>query len=465
MATIVFLLLSGLIIAHEAIRTRVATYDALFFFNVSFLVYFGLAPLHLLLGGSEFAGLPNVYRDYFEGDQDSQRQLLNSALLILAVYGCVLLGYYRSFRRHRFVRLEPIDAYRIRAAIGLCAFIGMASLILYVVQFSDPLAPFLRAALIRSGVEKTEASLMFLRNLSPLVGSAAVLTLAVWLDRAAGNRRAKGQLVLFLLLLVLGALAVLTQGSRRAWLIYAVEFYLVVANYRQRIYAAWGAVLAVMGLVVIVLGDLLALALGGGGQQSAGSDVASVLTDTGLLYAVIWRDFTLPYLEMIAVVDRYEGLPRLLLDIPHALLQLVPERLLPIELPPPLAAEMTLLITGIPVSVIAEVPPGFVGFFWVSGYLPGVILCSLLFGVVGRALDEFFLEAAHRQAVVMVLYTWFSFAWAYFMREGVPYMLLIERFQWFVAGGILLALCRVRFGNTPRAATFVAPAMKGTDAR
>jgi hypothetical protein len=266
---------------------------------------------------------------------------------------------------------------------------------------------------------------------------------AVWLDRTRGA--GPGRLGLLLAVMIaFGALAVLAQGSRRAWLIYALEFYFVAANYRGKTYLAWGTVLLVVALALIILGDLLALALATGGVRAAGFGTASTLGDTGVLYAAVWRDFTLPYLESLAVIDRYEGMPRLFLDLPYAFAQLIPERLLPLELPPPLSAETTILITGIPVSQIAEVPPALIGFFWMSGYLPGVLIGSLAYGWLGRVAEDFLADAARRQAAVMVLFTWCGFGWAYFMREGVPYMLLTERFHWFVAACILFALSTVR---------------------
>lgn len=444
LVAVVFLLVSVLIAVHEATRARRATFDFLFFFNVSFLIYFGLAPLHLLMGGESFAGLPNIYQDYFRGDRESESLLLKSAAIIVAVYGMVLFGFFGlASRTGVHLRLETIERRRVLAAISICGAVGAISLVLYVAQFPEWSSPFLKAAQIRSGAERTDGSLLFLRNVSPLLATAAVLVFAIWLDRTRGVGSYRLNTLLAVLIL-LGALAVLTQGSRRAWLIYALEFYLVAANYRGRTYAAWGAVLVVIGLALIIMGDLLALALATGGRTLANFDLASPFGNAGVLYAAVWRDFTLPYLETLAVIDRFEGLPRLFTDLPYAFLQLIPERILPLELPQPLSAETTLLITGIPVSAIAEVPPALIGFFWISGYLPGVVIGSLLFGLVGRKAETFLLDGARRQAVVMVLFTWCGFAWAYFMREGVPYMLLTERFPWFLAGLIILGVSRIR---------------------
>lgn len=448
MVAVAFLLISVLIAVQEVTRIRRATFDFLFFFNVSFVVYFGLAPLHLLTGGESFAGLPNIYQDYFRGDRESQSLLLKSAIIIVGVYGMVLFGFFRiAARSGVHLRLETIERRRVLAAISICGAVGAIALVLYVAQFPDWSSAFLKAALIRSGAERTEGSLLFLRNVSPLLATAAVLVFAIWLDRtrAASSYRLSSLLVV---LILLGALAVLTQGSRRAWLIYALEFYLVAANYRERTYAVWGAILVVIGLALIIMGDVLALALAAGGRMLANFDPALPLGNLGVLYAAVWRDFTLPYLETLAVIDRFEGLPRLFVDFPYALIQLIPERILPLELPQPLSAETTLLITGIPVSAIAEVPPALIGFFWISGYLPGVVLGSLLFGLVGRKTETFLLDAARRQAVVMVLFTWCGFAWAYFIREGVPYMLLTERFPWFLAGLLILGVSRIRIDRT-----------------
>lgn len=444
MTAAVFTLLGILLVMHEALRTRRATFDFLCFFNVSFLIYFVLAPLHLLLGGASFAGLPNIYQDYFEDQQRSRALLLSSSLIIAAAYALVLLGFHRlQGTSGARLRIEEFEPRRLAAAIGICGVVGALALALYSVQFPDWKSAFMKAVLIRSGVEKTEGSLVFLRNLAPLLAATSILVFASWLDRTREVN--SGRLGLLLALMIaFGMLAVLAQGSRRAWLIYALEFYFVAANYRKRTYIAWGTVLIVVALALIILGDLLALALATGAGRATELDATSMFGDAGVLYAAVWRDFTLPYLESLAVIDRYEAMPRLFLDLPYAFAQLIPERLLPLELPPPLSAETTILITGIPVSQIAEVPPALIGFFWMSGYLPGILIGSLAYGWLGRVAEGFLVDAARRQAAVMVLFTWCGFAWAYFMREGVPYMLLTERFHWFVAASFLLALATIR---------------------
>lgn len=446
---LLFALLSAAVLVFESLRKRECVYDFLFFFNISFLVYYGLAPLHLLLGGADIAMLPNVYREHMEG-ADAAWTLIKSALVCSLAYAATVCGYLacEPLRQSRGMRLAAPGIAVTWNLIAFSAIMGLTSLSAYVLQFPSLLDPFVNAALIKMNEASDAGALAFLRNLVPVTAVVAPLALAAFLTK---YERLKGsQLAFVVVLALLGALALLTQGSRRALVIYFLEFYLLMANFRGRIFAAWLAPLGIAAIILIVFGDIVSLGFAFGVDYMSSEFVGVITKNFSSLYSTFWRDFVYTYQGMVAVMQEYDGLPRLLVDIPYGLLEMVPERLLPLPLPPSLASESTLLIADIPVPLIAEFPPGYVGFLWYTGYLPAVAIVGFLYGWFGAWLSRFFGAGQDRSAVLLLIYSWAAFCWGYFVREGVPSMIITERFHWFfitflilIAGRVILAPARV----------------------
>jgi len=437
----VYVIICLAIVGYEALRKRAALYDFLFFFNISFLVYFGLAPLHLIIGGQEYATLPNVHQDLFTGPEAENRLLLMGLLVILS-YACTLVGYHAGGRHPGSLPVE----YRGTGergcfqAMGFTLLIGALSLALYVSQFDSITAPFLEAGFLRSGEMEMPGTLAFLQKFVPLLSVGAPLYLAILMTHSRPTKWNVERVALFAGLLVLGSLALLTQGSRRVWMIYAMEFYFLAANWNHRVYAVPLASLGGISLLVLLVGDIASTGLAMG-VDIAVSEAADIFSSTwSLLYAAAWRDFTYTFQAMVAIVERYEEFPRLFVDLPLTILQMIPERLVPVKMPEAIESHSTLLIAQVPVPLINEIPPGYIGFFWYSGYLPGVVIGSMAFGWVGRILERFFLPFASRNAVGMLLYTWSAFCWGYWLREGSTYMIAIERMHWLVATIVVVGL-------------------------
>jgi hypothetical protein len=437
-AVAIFVALGVVIAIFEITRKREAQFDLLFFFNASFFVYYVLAPIHLIFGGVDYATLPNIQRDYFS-DQGFDSYILVVAILCALAYFLTLAGYAAAQRCRSSGELPRLPDSVVTAVAIAMASVGLAALAAYLLQFDSVLTPIVQAALIRAGEEQDAGSLAFLRNLIPVVGVCASILFALRLRQHAEERAPAVSKFVIVLFALVSIVALTTQGSRRTLMIYAMEFFFLFANVRNRTYMAPLSAIAIVTLALIFFGDIFSLGAVFGADYIASELETTVTQNFGAVYASFWRDFTYTFQAAVGVVDRYEDLPRLFVDIPLALVDLMPERLLPVSPPEALSAHSTLLLTEIPVPLIAEVPPGYVGYMWYSGYFPGIVIGCFLYGYVGGWAASRLIGPARRDAVWMLIYTYLAFVYGYFIREGIPAMIVTERFHWFLAALVLLA--------------------------
>jgi hypothetical protein len=233
--------------------------------------------------------------------------------------------------------------------------------------------------------------------------------------------------VIFVIVLMTLAL----QGSRRSYVIFLACVGLFYANYRNRHY--FGRIFAIVSvaLAYLAVGDLVNFGLSQGWDFVLTGFQQFARQGAGLIYARLWADFSLPAVESWVVLTQFEGFPRLFIDIPLGILELIPERIVTLPLPTRLSDLSTQLIAGQSAAQVAEVPPGFIGFFWYSAYSLGLLLGPCAFGAVGAWAERHLRPDARREPLSVMLYTVAGFAWAYFLREGIPYMLFVERFHWW----------------------------------
>ncbi len=438
----------GLVIfALELIRKRVVIYDYLLLFNVSFLLYFVAAPIHLLLGGEQFSAFPPLINIHFLHADSASRAF--QALTIWVAWLCVILGYLVGFRLpgRLIVRIRPSGSMSLPVMGLLMALVGAAALVGYGSQYGDIWYAIKAGAIIRAGAVSSGSEVLFLKKfiLLPQIGFLILIVSYLTL----GSRRLR-TLMIFLaaVLLPLCVAGLLADGSRRGWIIFALSVFLLVANQRGKHFAAPLLFMILAAGIWLVVGDLVAISLAGD-QGGIVTGISAMMAKGGetlpVLYAALWKDFSLPFTEAVVIIDRFSETPRAFADILLTIPEMIPERILAVPLPERLADHSTFLITGIPTPLIAEVPPGFIGFFWYSGYLPGVIVGGLFYGALGGAAARVLRpEATLDSGIRMLLFVLVGFLWAYFVRVGVPYMIVGAQFHWIIAIVAILAFARLQ---------------------
>ena len=449
MAVIVLACFAVFCVLAEFARHRDVPFDFFFFFNVSYLIYFVIAPLHLLLGGEDFTFFPEYLLPVVA--TDDAWFFVGYTAVIVGVWLLVAAGF-RVGQRRRGGQYATVPVLPVRDqavfAVALTG-LGLASVYVFAAQFGGIEFALRNASFIRGRAVASDSSLLFLRNIAMFLPAASLLVLAMTIDAFFGRARYR-YVVLAALggVFALALIALALQGSRRAFLIFFAGAVLFIANYRRRMYAVQIGAIAVIGIVYVAIGDLLNRGLDQGFDFVLAGVQSYWEQGLYLTYAAIWRDFSLPVVESWAVLTKFEDTPRMFIDVPIGVVELVPERLLPIPLPERLSDHSTLLIGGQGADVIAEIPPGFIGFFWYSAYWPGLIVGPWLFGFLGGFLHGRMLPARGAPACRFLAYTLAGFVWAYFLREGIPYMLFVERFHWFVLIIGLVVLGRLAHLNS-----------------
>ena len=436
--------LAVFIILFEVCRPRRVPFDFLFMFNISYLVYFAVAPMHILLGGAEYvpASMLAVHDDYLGARHHWNEFAL--AMMVVAGYALVLVGYYSRIARQAGLRVNI--AFPSRNSLYFIAWlfgtIGVVALLIYGRQFDGVVDVILKGALIRGGIETSDSSVLFLMHFIQFANCASILLFAVLIGKQPGESRA-GLRLLFVLSVGLVILAILTVGARRSLVLYSASLYFIYANMTGRRRLDVLAMLAAAFLMLLMFGDQALIGLSAGTADVVERVSSLATSGAAFLYQAVWRDLTLPYVEFAGIVMRFDGWPRLFMDVPLGILEAVPERLVPLELPALLVEESTELLSGQKLGDIVAIPTGFLGFGWYSGLLPGVILGSLLFGYIGGFFESALRIVPGAAPAAVTLYVLAGFTWAYSIRIGIPGMVLNERFHWFALVFVLLVLSRI----------------------
>jgi len=439
-----FMGLAIFIIAFEFCRPKRLPFDFLFMFNISYLVYFALAPIHIFVGGRSFVPLSMLA--VYDENLGFGRQWLEIALaaVVIGAYALVLVGYYaRSARavgsRITVTYLSSRALYVIAVLFGA---IGLISLTVYGREFDGIGEVVLKGALIRGGIETSEAQMLFLMHFIQFINCGSLIIFAVLMQKGADEPRRLLRLV-FIFSIGLVFVAVLAVGARRSFILYSASLYFIYANSTGKRQVHVLVAMAVGFIALLVFGDQIMIGLSSGFADI--QDRVSGLISSGsvLLYQAVWRDLTLPFVEFVGVVTRFEGWPRVFLDVPLAFLEAIPERLVPLELPALLVEESTELLSGYKLGDIVAIPAGFLGYGWYNGLLPGVIVSTLLFGWVGGGLELALRIESSSGAAAVLAYVLTGFTWAYSIRIGIPGMILNERFHWFALIFVLLFLSRI----------------------
>lgn len=432
------------IVVFEVYRPKRLPFDFLFIFNVSYLVYFALAPIHILIGGREFVptSMLSVYDNYL-APSGQWTELFFSVVIILA-YAFVITGYFSRSARFMGLRVKVVYLRReaLYAVTIVFSCIGILALILYGMQYGGVTEVILKGVLIRGGVETTDSSVLFVMHFIQFINSASIVLFAILIEKSAHEARGWLRLI-FLLSIGLVLIAVLAIGARRSIVLYSAALYFIYANMTGRRLLHIMAMLGVGFLAILMFGDAFLIGLSSGFSDIQSQVSGLVSSGSIFLYQAVWRDLTLPYIEFVGIAIRFEGWPRVFIDVPMAILEALPQSLVPIELPALLVEESTKLLSGLELGDIVAIPTGFLGYGWYNGLLPGLIISCLVFGWLGGLMESAFRIDSMSGAAATVVYVLTGIAWAYSIRVGIPGMILNERFHWIVLVLLLLFLSEI----------------------
>ncbi len=420
----IFVILVLFIVVFECLRHRTAIYDLLFFFNMSFLVYFGLAPLHILFGGKEYTSLSYAYENYGGGN-------FWTTFAICVSYLFVLTGYYLLPLASMGNKIYVHGIRKNIVYLLILIFMGLSffSTLIYANYYGGIERAVTLSAYIRSGIETSDGTWLFLKKFIRFSSSSSILLIALILRK---NIRWKQLPILILSFVTINFafLGFTLISGRRSIIIYLAIIYFIIANNKLKKYILILLLIFFVSILVLFLGDAFYLGLY---QENVMERFTNIIViDYIRLYQKFWQDFTLPYMEAVGIVAGDNSLPRGFIDIPLDLLRLIPERMIYLKLPDSIVDKSTYLLTGKLRGEVAGVPPGFIGFLWYSGHIFGVIIGSFVYGIIGRFLNNILKPSKSIDTIYIALYSMVGFSWGYFLRMGSIELFIKERFHWVI---------------------------------
>jgi len=325
------------------LRRRV---DFFLFFSVFFLVVYVLAPLHLLVGGSDFL-FPSYLYAYTQYGAGS----LLSALVIIVGYFSVVSGYYSKLARTtaskiRFELSWKTSHILLIACLLLC--LSFISIVIYALQYGGLERAIRLAILIRGGQWTKSGSYVFMKH---FMGFSCVSLFLIFTAALKEGWRHRFALKATLgLLSCLGVILTVLLTAGRGFIISLfLILYLTAVLYKRRLYLPFLLLIGAFAFIFILVGKPFFHSL----QR-------------------LWREFMHPYISLEAAFATTGGFtPRVFSDWIYALLYLIPERLIPLQYPETIAYLNTELVISVRESIVL---PGLLAFLWCSAFLPGIIL-------------------------------------------------------------------------------------------
>lgn len=422
---LIYAALAAVIFTIETTRSRAAPYDALFFFNISYLIYFVVAPLHVLIGGESYTRQDWTFDQFGPGG-------LGAAAWLFASYVLVLLGY-KSVPKFR----PPFAAWRVapsawRWAGFSCVALGFAGFLFYSASVGGVGVAVSESSFIRAGVYQVSGPFLFAEHLVPTATVGISLLLVARLDSHEKGGVGKLELAFWWLAICSTVLFVgFVVSGRRTILIPLLIFFALWSNRAGRWHVRTGLVVGIVGMLVLSLWDVVGLGLPN--LRFAGY-LAERVHSFRTIYTLAWQPITDDYMHWVGIYNQHPPLwafrdwfvwPGYL--VPHAIL--------PVKLPS-LLGDATVLLTGKTLAETAGEPPGFAGYFYMSAGVPGLVIGSILFGILLRIAHLAFLPRG-RSAKGWLIYVTILFGITYFVRHGMLKFVLLDRFHWWLGLGIL----------------------------
>ncbi|MBK1670990.1 hypothetical protein CKO28_23565 [Rhodovibrio sodomensis] len=423
----VYITLGLLILMVELGRPRPFPYDILTLFNLSYFLYFVVAPLHLILGGSAYTRQDWIFHAHGAGS-------ISIALWIFVSYILVILGYIVTPHVQSLNKTGTLDPLVWRIAAAVSFSLGVLGFVAYAAVVGSVSAAILKASFIRQGTVEVSGGLFFMKHFISMLISGTFFLFVV-----AHERRQKAHLdfsfalkwiaVFFVVVVFVG----LVEQGRRVVLFPIVVLFLLLSNY----YTRWNgrALLALfpVSIGVMVFWDVFGWILGGEVHLDRLYDRVATL---GYAYQMAFRPMADAYIHWVKMIH-YDGELWAFQDFLSWPLHLVPGSLVgPVSVPTVLE-HTTWFIRGMSNQDIAGEPPAFHGYFYMSGGVPGLLIGSAAYGTVLRILHGLTRPSPSTLGSHLV-YLWIAIGAVYFVRHGMFLSIILERFHWWVGLALVL---------------------------
>ncbi len=419
MAVIGYLTLAFLILIVELKRKRPLPFDFIFMFNLWFAGSYSIIPILILL-------FEPTIKDYFLSiNYTFLFGNWYTPWLLIASYIIFLYGYYSVIN-------NTLGKIYIKTLIS-------ENLIVYIITFSYVLLLLMVTAYCISNGGLTESITIGIH--SRLTGAEAEISRFAFLKRIFVSLspillyftfyksiiRKYNYRYIYRFYFVIGlcAFAIIASiNAGRGYIVFTVlGLYFLYCNYKRRILKMPLVLMGLLLLIFIVFGKPLIgiipfLITGQYGSIESFLNVKhEALADRGILVELI-RNAVHPinsFQISLSCTDRYNF--RLLKDIVSAAIRLVPTSLLGIR---DIPFNTVTFINSKIISPYADegIPPGLMGGFVYTLYIPGLFLGSFLYGLIGRTIQNILINSLRISSTALV-----------------PHYLLMTSFGLFVFNG------------------------------
>lgn len=408
----------------ELVRKKERIIDYLTLINLIYIVAFGVAPIYMYL-------FPNdvfEWRVLIYNDLNDTRFFIGS-LISLLFYVITAYFYYlsnkltlvRSMTNKSEKFFGEFSDRKLRRPAFWLLIVGGASLFVYM-NVVGGFNEYLRIGrIIRNDGSYMQHSLMFLKNITPLITVASFMYYAF-----IGRSKGFGKFInvsLFLITFICSLLVVFHSGGRMTTFIYIVTFPIAKMLYKNKFEIRKIIIGSALFMFMVIYGSSL-LNIESDGLEAKRQNVSFVNS--------IIREFSFPFVNVGTLFDKFPhdinfrwGIP----DVLDAVIGLIPSRIISIS-----------KINEQSVSVVntkfypdtgGVMPVDIISFGYISFGIAGVIITATLFGVLARVTENLFsyrgnLIACMFSVSLMIV---FSFRFMY----GDPVMIMDSLFKYIVS--------------------------------
>lgn len=440
-----YLTLAFLITIVELNRKRPLPFDFIFIFNLFFAFCYAIIPIFILLFESDIRGYYHItgYTLLFGN--------WYTPWLLIATYILFLCGYYSGINTHLSTKLyvkSLISERNILFCIAISSALLLLMVTIYCISKGGVTQTIAKGVLTRlSGVEAEINRFAFLlRIFVPLI--PILLYYTFFKSIIQKNEQRSFYRFLFVIILGVFALVAAMRGGRGFIIFNLFGLYFIYCNYKRRIFKVPLILMGSLLLVFIVFGKPL---LGTipyivTGEFDAIDNFLKVkqqaIAGRGMLVEFV-RNATHPINSLqisLSFVDAYKF--RYFEDFISAAIRLIPTSLLGISDIPfnTVTFVNTEIITS---STEGGIPPGLLGGFVYMFYIPGLLLGSYFYGVVGRSIQNILLNSLRISNTVLVLHYLLMTSFGFFVFNGDFSILISKNIIMFAYLLIILATSRV----------------------
>lgn len=403
-----------MVAAYEFLRHRQAKVDLLTCFNISFVISYPLAALVLA-----------------RPDHPSPYPVFIDPLAMLAIpaytcfWGIFVLAHQAPQRSGKARTPSPPgssatqDRRILRRLLLLLAF-SAALVLAYSSEYGGVEQAIRLAGGLRAGfVERGELS--FLKRLLPLPAICAHVAFAYVL---ASHRKPRFILPVFLAFLLLAIAGLLMMAGRARIIFFIIGLLFIYIFMRRRLPKTGLLVAGVLGVAILLYGKVYFSILANRPSSSPGEVLRESMarqstggpTDLAGLLVAETSHFYVSLEAAVLDANSPESF-RFYHDIPVAVVDLLPQAILPFSLPEKVAYLNTMRVLGVWESIV---PPGLVAYSLMNMGILGLLFTPALLGAFTGRLESFLLAHLHASPVVATAYSVYLLLFGYDILQGEP---------------------------------------------